>query len=225
MPDVAALRPAARPHSRTPPAAGLAHGIRATACRSTPPALHRLLRLLQGPAWVLALLLTMSAGAQAPRVAPQTGDAWLDATLVDMDRYALRFPGAFRDELNRYYAAPRGLLTQLLDARRWPPGDVYLACALARVAAQPCRAVAAARSQQPAQSWAAIALRFGVAVDSPAFHRLKRDAVLSYGHWARPLQVDASLRADFPKLPLQPIAPTPSPLTPAARAPRKAGAP
>jgi hypothetical protein len=181
--------------------------------------------MLRTVACLLALAMATGAWAQVAGSAPQTGDAWLDATLVDMDRYAARYPEAFADELNRYDAAPRDLVAELLDAQHWTPGDVYFACALARVAAQPCRAVAAERTRDPAQRWDAIAQQFGVAADSPAFHRLKRGVVLSYERWARPLAVDASLHAEFPKHPLQaaPVKPVETPRAPASRAHRKTG--
>jgi hypothetical protein len=146
-----------------------------------------------------------SAQAQAaavPTPAPGSGDAWVDATLADIDRYAARYPDAFTDELVRYDSAPRALVVALLADPQWTPGDVYFACALGQVAGQPCRAVAQRWQHDRASGWAAIARGFGVAPDSDAFHRLKRGIVLAYRRWARPLRIDASLHAEFPKLPL-----------------------
>jgi len=151
------------------------------------------LALLQGSAHA------QDATASTP---PRSGDAWVDATLADIDRYAARYPEAFADELVRYDSAPRALVEALLADPQWTPGDLYFACALGQVAGQPCRAVAQRRQQERASGWGAIARSFGVAPDSTAFHRLKRGIVLAYARWARPLQVDASLHAEFPKLPL-----------------------
>lgn len=154
---------------------------------------------------VLALMLLPGvARTQEPAVAatPRSGDAWVDGLLGDISRYAARYPDAFADELVRYDSAPRALVDALLADPRWTPGDIYFACALGQVAGQPCRAVAQRWQHDHAQGWIAIAQDFGVAPDSNAFHRLKRGIVLSYQRWARPLQVDASLHAEFPGLPL-----------------------
>ena len=157
-------------------------------------------------ACVLALALLLQTGAHAQeavaRVSPRSGDAWVDSVLPDIDRYAARYPDAFADELVRYDSAPRALVEALLADPRWAPGDVYFACARGQAAGQPCRAVAQRWQQDPGSGWGAIAQGFGVSPDSSAFHRLKRGIVLSYQRWARPLQVDGSLHAEFPKLPV-----------------------
>jgi hypothetical protein len=161
------------------------------------------LRLLFAIALLAAWTMMSPARAQAVAMAAGgTGDAWVDATLADMDRYAARYPDAFVDELTRYQAAPRSLVANLVGPGHWAAGDVYFACALARVAAQPCRTVAAMRAQD--QDWSALEQRLGLGPDSVQFHRLKRGIVSSYARWARPLRVDASLHAEFPNLPLQP---------------------
>ena len=164
-------------------------------------------------ACVAALAVAIALGAPAARAqdaaatwAPHTGDAWVDATLADINRYAARYPDAFADELVRYDNAPRALVQSLLADPRWTPGDVYFACALGAFAGQPCRAVAQQWQQDPAGGWVAVAQDFGIGMQSPAFHRLKRGIVSTYARWGRPLQVDASLHAEFPKLPLAPDA-------------------
>lgn len=159
--------------------------------------------LLATSLFALAALLHGAHAQERPaNTSPRSGDAWVDATLADIDRYAARYPDAFADELVRYDSAPRALVAALLADPQWTPGDLYFACALGQVAGQPCRAMAQRWQHGRASGWAAIARSFGVAPDSNAFHRLKRGIVLSYARWARPLQVDASLHADFPKLPL-----------------------
>lgn len=160
--------------------------------------------LRAGCAFVLVLCLQGGAQAQQAAVQPpaRSGDAWVDGMLGDIGRYAARYPDAFADELVRYDSAPRALVAALLADPQWTPGDVYFACALGQVAGQPCRAVAQRWQQDHAQGWGAIAQGFGVTPDSAAFHRIKRGIVLSYQRWARPLRVDASLHAEFPKLAL-----------------------
>jgi hypothetical protein len=146
-------------------------------------------------AFVLALLLAVAAGtSRAQEFAfawnPRTGDAWIDATLQDINRYGQRYPDAFIDELARYYGAPRELAGELLEQRRWAPGDVYFACALAQIAGQPCRAVLDAWEEEHAQGWAAVEQRFGVEPASNALARLRRGIAASYARWARPLPAD-----------------------------------
>jgi hypothetical protein len=130
----------------------------------------------------------------------RTGDAWVDATLGDVNQYGARYPDALADELARYYDAPRDLVETLLTTKYWTAGDVFYACALAHAAGQPCRTVTGIRER--GEDWRAISARMGVAPGSEQFQRLKRDLVLSYAHWARPLQVDGSLHAEFPDLPV-----------------------
>jgi hypothetical protein len=72
---------------------------------------------------------------------PRSGDVWVDTWLGDMNRYGSRYRDPFIDEMVRYYGAPRDLVTDLLGARHWAPGDVYYACALASAIGRPCRYV------------------------------------------------------------------------------------
>ena len=148
-------------------------------------------------------------GAQAaiPAWNPHTGDAWIDARLADINHYGQRYPDALVDEMTRYFNAPRVLVSALL-AQGWAPGDVYYACALAQAGGQPCRSVAEAWTRDHAQGWSTIAQRMGIQAGSPELHRLKRGVVASYAHWARPIQIDESLRADFPDRAVAPATPT-----------------
>ena len=147
------------------------------------------------------LALPMLALAQQPAAAArETGDAWLDARLADIDAYAATYRDAFVDEVARYHRAPRELVQELLSRPGWTPGDVYLACSLARQAGRPCREVADRRAGETAD-WATLARTLDIAPGSPRFHALKRDVVATYGRWARPIRVDAELAPDFPKLP------------------------
>jgi len=178
------------------------------------------------PAWMLLgiLLLAPCAGAQEPpgartpdevqeqssadepgdgEAVPEdlstTGDAWVDAQLADIGRYAQRYPDSFVDELARYHDAPRSVVTSLLDDG-WEPGDLYFACALGGVTGRSCRFVIGQRGQPPQASWSALAAQLGAGVDTAAFARLKRGIVESYVRWARPLELDAELSRAFPGL-------------------------
>src|SRR5690554_3976980 len=108
------------------------------AAAGRPPALntqgihmnHRLHLLL---ACLLLLLAPAAAQDRDAAQGPRTGDPVVDARLADVDRYAARYPKAFIDELVRYFDAPRPLLEDLLRRQATSPGDLYYACALARV--------------------------------------------------------------------------------------------
>jgi hypothetical protein len=121
----------------------------------------------------------------------------MDVWLGDMNRYGSRYRDPFVDELVRYHAAPRDLVVDLL-ARRWAPGDIYFACALARLAGRPCRYVVELWERDHAKGWGAMAKRLGIKPGSPQFHQLKRGMVPSYDRWGRPIELDAQLQRDFP---------------------------
>ncbi|WP_344758328.1 hypothetical protein [Luteimonas lutimaris] len=134
------------------------------------------------------LLLAGAAGAQDYAFAwnPRSGDAWIDAQLADINAYGSRYRGAFVDELVRYHAAPRELVTELVDERNWAPGDVYYACALAQVLGRPCRALVEAWGQSHDEGWAAVAENAGIATRPAAATRLKQAITDSYARWGRP---------------------------------------
>jgi len=160
-----------------------------------PHGLHRCAVLLAA-----SLLLAGTAFAQAGAFAwnPRSGDAWIDAQLADINVYGGRYRGAFIDELVRYRAAPRELVTELVDERNWAPGDVYYACALAQVLGRPCRSLVQAWGQFHDEGWAAVAKKAGIATRPDAMARLKQAITNSYERWGRPLaeMPEASPRDD-----------------------------
>ncbi|MEG3191996.1 hypothetical protein [Lysobacter sp. D1-1-M9] len=130
---------------------------------------------------------------------PRSGDVWVDSYLEDVNRYGARYRSPFIDEMVRYYGAPRDLVTALLAERGWAPGDVYYACAIAQIVGRPCRYVVERWERDHAQGWGAVAQELGIKPGSPEFHRLKRGFVGTYDRWARPIEIDSDLRADFPQ--------------------------
>jgi hypothetical protein len=133
-------------------------------------------------------------GAPAPA---DTGDAWIDARLADIDRYAARHPDAFVDELARYQGAPRALAEEALAAGT-PAGHLYYACALAQALGRPCRQVLDAWRSEAATGWAVVAARLAPDANAAARERVKRGIVHSYDRWARPVALDAALRRALP---------------------------
>jgi hypothetical protein len=148
------------------------------------------------------LVLGLSAGsAKAQDFSfgwnPRTGDIWVDTWLSDINRYGGRYRDPFVDELVRYHGAPRDLVVELLG-RRWAPGDIYFACALAKLAGHPCRHVVDLWERDHGKGWGAIAKQLGIKPGSAEFHRLKRGMVPSYDRWGRPIELDRDLEDDFP---------------------------
>lgn len=133
------------------------------------------------------------SGEGSALYAPATGNRWVDRHLVDINRYADRYPGSFADEMARYYATPREYILALLQQPGWTAGDVFMACALARRKAQPCRVLVRARAASPDQAWAEVAggvqTRAGVdgAGAGDDVRDLREDIRASYLRWARPL--------------------------------------
>lgn len=142
------------------------------------------------PALLLAcLLLLFPAAALGQDVArdPGTGDAVVDARLADIDRYAARYPDAFVDELVRYFDAPGELIEDRLRRQASAPGDLYYACALARVSGRPCRGVLEAWIAGHDEGWKGIAREIGVVPGGARALRLREGIVESYARWGRPL--------------------------------------
>lgn len=129
---------------------------------------------------------------------PRSGDVWVDTRLADINQYGYRYREPFIDEMTRYYGAPRALVSDLLIDRRWAPGDVYYACALAQVVGQPCRNIVDIWEREHGQGWGVIAQRMGIKPGSAEFHRLKKGFVPTYDRWGRPIAIDDELRVDFP---------------------------
>lgn len=132
------------------------------------------------------------AAAPTPAPWPSAGDPWVDVRLADINLYAERYPASFADEVSRYYSVPRAYVVAMLEQPGWSAGNVYMACALARVVGQPCRAVVREWSRDHQQGWLGVARRFGVEPDSAPYRRLRQGIGDSYQRWARPQPADAN---------------------------------
>lgn len=144
--------------------------------------IHRLF-LLAFLAWA-APSFSQIAG---PAYQPQSGDAWLDRQLADVNLYAARYPQSFADEMSRYYSVPRDYVEAMLQQPSWEAGDILMACALAQVVAQPCRAVVREWSRDHAEGWTGVARRLQVKPGSTQYRELRKDIEATYSRWARPL--------------------------------------
>jgi len=118
---------------------------------------------------------------------PASGDAWIDRHLADMNDYAARYPQSFVDEVSRYYSVPREYVDALLLQPGWKPGDVFMACALGQVLAQPCRKVVREWSRDHSGGWQGVSARLQPEPGASAHRELRKDIRESYTRWARPL--------------------------------------
>lgn len=136
-----------------------------------------------------AMLLASPAAAQehyAFGFSPRTGDAWVDARLGDFNVFAAGNLDGFVDEVVVSYGAPRHLVHEYVVVRRWPPGDVYYACAIAHYTHRPCLEVLEIWEHDHGLGWGVIAKRLGIKPGSPAFHALKGGVGASHGKWHGP---------------------------------------
>lgn len=149
----------------------------------------------------LAVALALGAGsvasAQTVGYNTRTGDVWVDNRLGEINDYGRQYRDPFIGEMTGNYGAPRSLITELLDQRRWSPGDVYYACAIASVLNLPCRDVVREYDRNPGQGWGNIAKRMGIKPGSPQFHALKRGTANTYDRWGYPISVDRDVRVDW----------------------------
>jgi hypothetical protein len=155
-------------------------------------------------ALALALGLAFSAGASAVTIGfnPRTGDVWVDTQLREVNQYGYDDRDYFIDDLVSNYGAPRYLINDLLVTRRWAPGDVYYACALAYQMHRPCGDVVHMYEQDRGQGWGVVAQRLGIKPGSAAFFALKGQVGKSHGrfkeHGHGPKSVGAPDKTDGP---------------------------
>lgn len=136
-------------------------------------------------ALALTLGLAFAAGAQAVTIGfnPRSGDVWIDTQLRDVNQYGYDDRDYFIDDLVSNFGAPRYLINDLLVTRRWAPGDVYYACALAYQMHRPCGDVVHMYEQDHGQGWGVIAQRMGIKPGSAAFFALKGQVGKSHGRF------------------------------------------
>lgn len=137
-------------------------------------------------AFVLTLGLAFSAGAQALDsfvfgFSPRTGDAFVDAQLGDINVFATGNTDGFIDDVVVSFGAPRYLVRELYYDRRWAPGDIYYACAIAFQLRRPCLEIINIYERDHGQGWGVIAQRLGIKPGSPAFHALKGNVGRGHG--------------------------------------------
>jgi len=152
-------------------------------------------------AGMLALLLMLpwaAAAEQTPEKSAayvvDTGDAWVDTQLQDINHYAERYPDAFLDEVARYAGVPRGYIAALATTHRWQAGDIYFACFWAKASGQTCRDSVRAFSQDPEGGWAEVVKRMPAKPQNLHYRAVRHAIVASYEHWDRPITLDATLK-------------------------------
>jgi hypothetical protein len=134
-------------------------------------------------AFVLAASLAGAAGAQSVGYNFRTGDVWVDSQLGYVNDYGRSNRDYFVDDVVNSFGAPRYLVNELLGTRRWAPGDVYYACALAYTAHRPCADVVRSYDENKGQGWGVVAMRMGIKPGSAEFHALKGQLGKSNGRY------------------------------------------
>ncbi|MEZ0470547.1 hypothetical protein [Luteimonas salinilitoris] len=161
--------------------------------------MHTIRHATLAVALAIGLGLPAASNAQTVGYNVRTGDVWVDNRLGEINDYGRRYRDPFVNEMTGYYGAPRPLVVELLDERRWAPGDVYYACAIAHALGMPCMDVVREYDRDPGQGWGAVAKRMGIKPGSPAFHALKRGTASTYDRWGYPVVVDRPVRVDWSK--------------------------
>lgn len=124
-----------------------------------------------------------------------TGDAWLDRQLADIDRYASAYPETFAAEVERYAGASRAYVRGLIAQPGWNAGDAWYACFLARALQTDCRSVVRARARLGRQGgWTGVVAELRAENAADPHYALRLSMADSYRRWGRDLQPDAALR-------------------------------
>ena len=123
------------------------------------------------------------AGAQVVGYNFRSGDLWVDTQLGYISDYGVRDRAYFVDDLVTSYGAPRYLVNELLDKRRWSPGDVYYASVLAYHAHRPLGDAVREFDNSKGQGWGVVAQRMGIKPGSAEFHALKGQMGKSKGRY------------------------------------------
>ena len=147
-------------------------------------------------ALALGLAIAGAANAQVISYNPRSGDVWVDSELGYMNGYGRNYNDSFVDDIVSSFGAPRYLVNDLLTTRRWNPGDVYYACALAYETRRPCGDVVNMYDRDRGQGWGVIAQRMGIRPGSAEFHALKGQMGKAHGRYssysvAHPIRMSA----------------------------------
>lgn len=155
---------------------------------------------------LLGLLLLLPLAATAQQTAEKseayvvdTGDAWVDTQLQDINHYAERYPDSFLDEVARYAGVPRGYVAALLQTHGWQAGDIYFACFWAKAIEHSCRDSVQAWSRATPEEgkpkrWQAVVNDLPVKPGNLHWRALRHAIVASHDHWDRPVKLDATLQ-------------------------------
>jgi hypothetical protein len=146
-----------------------------------------------GIAAALAFGIAANAGAQTVGYSIRTGDVWVDNRMGEINDYGYRNRDPFVSEMVTNYGVPRPYVEELLVQRKWSPGDVYYACALAHSLGRPCSDVVAERAHDRGQGWGVTAMRLGIKPGSKEFFALKNGVAGTYGRWGHPIKVDSAV--------------------------------
>ena len=119
----------------------------------------------------IVLLLNMAASAFT-----KSGDGELDAALVTLNATARRDFGSFKTEIAVGYNVTESKVDYLYASLKMEPADIFMACALARIASVSVDKVVVVYKANKAKGWGYIAQQLGIKPGSKEFHALKGKA-------------------------------------------------
>lgn len=126
---------------------------------------------------LFGLFASLAANVHAEEYAfgfnPRTGDVWMDVQLREMNVYTRDNNEDFINDVAMGFSVPRLLVREYVVERRWAPGDVYYACALAYQVRKPCLDTLREYDKNNGQGWGVIAKRMGIKPGTAEFQNLK----------------------------------------------------
>ncbi|MFT3807184.1 hypothetical protein [Arenimonas sp.] len=136
------------------------------------------------------------AAKVATNYLPRSGDAALDSDLIALDEAARASQSALIDAMVSELGAPRYLLREYLGPKRWAPGDVYCACAIAYQLQRPCLDMLREYEPRRSEGWSAFVRSFGLLPGTSGFDVLKERIGKARARLAPAQAPEASMKQD-----------------------------
>ena len=116
-----------------------------------------------------------------------TGNAFVDAALRDVNHYVERHPDAFLDELEWFADGNRRQLSTWLAAAGHQGADLYFGCQLAVILERSCAAVMADFDAAGPSGWNGVLEALPQPLSAAQWSTLEDRIRASWQRWARPL--------------------------------------
>jgi len=152
--------------------------------------------------WLPMLAAAQQSADESAAYRVDTGDAWVDTQLQDINYYAERYPESFLDEVARYGGVSRDYIAALFYTHNWQAGDIYFACFWAKAIEHSCRDSVKAWSRAVPEEgepkrWADVVASLPTKPTNQHWRTLRHAIVASHDHWDRPVTLDATLKSQL----------------------------